>query len=299
MAQQPGNELVPNIRQVVLVVFVEEGVVFAAKERLVYVHPGAVDAGDGLGHEGGVGSADLRQFLHHQPRRHHAVGHGQRVGVLQVNLVLAGGGLVMGILYRNVHLGQVQHGVAAQVAGRLAGKLVEVAAAVQRLRFVGAFEVEVFQLGADVVGVAHAGQALQVALQHRPRVAIEGVAARTLDVAEHTGHGVLLGTPGQEGEGVGVGKGAHIALVGAGVALDGGAVEADAFFHGVAQVGGIDGESLEVAENIGEPETHELDVGILGSLQNIVLGCRVLGCRVMFVRVAIIVSSILILPRPF
>ena len=79
---------------------------------------------------------------------------------------------------------------------------------------------------------------------------------------------------------LGSGKGAHIALVGAGVALDGGAVEADAFFHGVAQVGGIDGESLEVAENIGEPETHELDVGILGSLQNIVLGCRVLGCRV-------------------
>ena len=59
----------PDLREVVLVVLVEEGVMLAPEEGLVDVHPGAVDAGDGLGHEGGVDSSLLGQFLDREAGR--------------------------------------------------------------------------------------------------------------------------------------------------------------------------------------------------------------------------------------
>ena len=73
--------------------------------------------------------ADL---LDHQPDRHHGVGHGQGVGVAQVDLVLAGGVLVLGVLDGDAHLLQGEHGPLAQVAGQVGGGELEVGAGVER-----------------------------------------------------------------------------------------------------------------------------------------------------------------------
>ena len=280
VAQQPGDKPLALPRQVVFIIFVEKGVAFPAKQRLVDVHPRTVVARQRLGHKGGVGGAALRQFLDGQPGGEDAVGHSQRIGVLQVDFVLAGGALVVGILHRHAHIGQIQHRIPPQVAGRVAGKLVEIARPVQRLRLhrvVQFLEIEELQLGADIVVVAQAGGPFQVAFQGGAGVARRGVALGPADVAEHPGDGVALGAPGQQGESVGVGIGPHIAFLVAHITLDGRAVEPHPLLQGVIQVVHIDGEPFEVAQNVGKPQAHEFDIGVLRRLQHIFAGRRVVG----------------------
>lgn len=81
-----------------LVTGVAEGVGVALEEREVGVHARALDAGQRLGHEGGVDAPLLGQLLHHLAHRHDRVGHGEGVGVAQVDLVLARGVLVLAVL---------------------------------------------------------------------------------------------------------------------------------------------------------------------------------------------------------
>ena len=89
-----------------------------------------------------------RDLLDDQPVGHGAVGHGQGVGVAEVDLVLAGRDLVVGVLDADAHLLHEEDGVAAQVGGDVQRREVEVAALVERFRRVGALEVEVLELRA-------------------------------------------------------------------------------------------------------------------------------------------------------
>ena len=115
VAQQTGDEPLTRDGEVVFVVWVEEGVLVALKQRLVDMHPGAVHPRDGLGHEGGVGGLQLGQLFDDQLGGHHVVGHGQGIRILQVYLVLAGGALMVRIFDRDTHFGQIQHRVPAEV----------------------------------------------------------------------------------------------------------------------------------------------------------------------------------------
>ena len=75
-----------------------------------------------------------RHLLDHVPEGHDVVGGGQRVGVAQVDLLLAGGDLVVAELDRDADPLQRQHRLAAEVAGHRVGGVVEVAAGVDRDR---------------------------------------------------------------------------------------------------------------------------------------------------------------------
>ena len=89
VAQHAGHVRLRDRREVVLVGLVEEGVAVALEQRLVRVHAAAVLVGERLRHEGGVDVVRERDLLHDEAVRHRAVGHRQRVGVAQVDLVLA------------------------------------------------------------------------------------------------------------------------------------------------------------------------------------------------------------------
>ena len=65
--------------------------------------------------------------------------------------------------------------------------------------------------------------------------------------------------PRQQLEGVRVGPGEHVALLDAAEAVDGRAVEVHALLEGVLELGRGDGERLELAEHVGEPEPDEAD----------------------------------------
>ncbi len=84
-----------------------------------------------LGHEGGVDAGGHRHLFDDQAAGQDAVGHGQRVRVAQVDLVLGRRDLVVAGLDADAHLLEREHGLAAQVAGAVERRQVEVAALVQ------------------------------------------------------------------------------------------------------------------------------------------------------------------------
>ena len=270
-----GDERLRRGGEEVLVVGVEEGVAAVLGQRLVDVHPGAVLAEQRLRHEGRVTAVFQRVLFDDDPVGHAVVGHRQRVLVAHVDLVLGGADLVMGVLDVDAHLLQRQHRLAAQVGAGVQRGQVEVAALVEDLghaarRFGGA-EVEVLQLGADVVGVeAEVLGALQGAAQDPARVTLVGVAAGHTDVAEHAGDRVLLlGAPGDQREGREIGHRDHVRLLDRVEAGDRGAVEAHAAVEGVLQLGGVDREALQLPQHIGEPEADEADVALLDDLGDV------------------------------
>ena len=67
------------------------------QQALVDVHPRAVHAFERLGHEGGVQAMALRHRFERVAEGHRVVGRRQRVGILEVDLVLADGDLVVAV----------------------------------------------------------------------------------------------------------------------------------------------------------------------------------------------------------
>ena len=116
--------------------------------------------------------------------------------------------------------------------------------------------------------------ALEVAAEDEARVTFEGGTVRVCDVAEHAGDAALGGAPGEDGEGRGVRHRHHVGLIDASEALDRGAVEADAFFEGLGQLLYGDGDALQGAEDVCEPEADEFDVMLAAGLENVGAGFR-------------------------
>ena len=58
------------------------------REAHVQVGPGSEGVRPGLGHEGGDAAEAPRHVLGHQPEENHPIRHGQRIGVIEVELVL-------------------------------------------------------------------------------------------------------------------------------------------------------------------------------------------------------------------
>ena len=117
MREHSGDVTLRHRRQVVLVAVVEERVAILLEQRLVRVHAVAVHSEDGLRHERRVHAELLRRLLHREAVRHDVVGHGQRVGVPEVDLVLRRGHLVVHVLHGDAHRLQVLHGALAVVGG--------------------------------------------------------------------------------------------------------------------------------------------------------------------------------------
>ena len=192
----------------------------------------------------------------------------------QVDLVLAGRVLVERVLDRDAQRLQGPDGLLAQRAGDVVGRQVEERALVQRLRRLplgAGGEVEELEVRGDVEGELAAPALVQVAAQHVAGVALERRAVQVGDVAEDPGLGRLRIAPGQELEGVGVGDGEHVALLHPAEAVDRGAVERHALLERVLQLGRADGEALQLAEHVGEPEADEADAALLHRAHHVVL----------------------------
>ena len=148
-----------------------------------------------LGHERRPHALVERDLLDHVAERHHVVGHRQRVGVAQVDLLLAGRALVVAELHRDAHLLQRVDGVPAEVGRRVVHGLVEVAAVVggHRHRAVvrAGLQQEELDLGVHVAGEAEVAGLGELAAQHVPRVGPRRRAVGHGDVAEHPRRVVL------------------------------------------------------------------------------------------------------------
>ena len=276
MGQQARDELVGQRGELAGGVRVKEGVFAVLEQRHVDVHTTAGGAVDGLGHEGGVEAVLLGQGLHRQLEGHDVVGGPEGVGVLEVDLVLPGGYLVVAGLDLKAHLLQGEADLPAGAFAMVQGAQVEVARLVAGAGggtavLIG-LEQEELQLRAGVEGVAHVLRPLDDPLQHVPGIAGEGGAVGVVDLADEPGHLAVLGPPGENGEGVQVGVEVLVGLLNADKALDGAAVHHNFIVQRPLDLGGGDGHVFELAENVGELHPDELDVFVLDQAEDVLLG---------------------------
>ena len=97
------------------------------------MHPGPERMRQRFGHERGVYAEILRDLLHDETERHHVVGHGERVRVTQVDLVLARAELVEAVLDGDPHGLEREDRLLAQLAHHVHLGEVEVRRLVQGL----------------------------------------------------------------------------------------------------------------------------------------------------------------------
>ena len=167
---------------------------------------------------------------------------------------------MVGVLDVDPELLQRQHRLAPDVRARVERRQVEIAALVERLGRAGVAEEEVLELRAHVERFeSHRLGTFDRPSQHVARVTLVGGALGGDHVAEHACHPLLLGPPRQDREGAGVGHRDHVRLLDRVEAGDRRAVEAHARLECVVELGGVDRERLQLAEDVGEPEADEAD----------------------------------------
>ncbi len=277
MLQQALDIAQRHLRQLVLGLGIEEGVVLAAKQRLVGVHAAAVHSLDRLGHERGEEAVAVGHIPDDELEGGEIVRRDERIGVLEVDLVLAGGHLVVGGLDLETHLREllddhppdllalveraqveVGAGVVRRGGGRAVGRVLEE----KELRFTPRHHRE-----AELSGPG------ELALERRPGTAGEGLLIGGIDVAEKTGHPPALVVVRQDPEGLEVGLEEHVRLLDPHEALDRGAVEHDLAVERLVELAPRYLDVLVDAEDVGELQAEEVHPELTRELEDVRLGC--------------------------
>jgi hypothetical protein len=235
---------------------------------------------DRLGHERRVQAVLLGDRLQRELEGDRVVRGLQRIGVLEVDLVLARGHLVMGRLHPDAErLEGVDHVVPdgtrevraeVEVAGLVVGQRLDGAV-------VGAAEQEELQLRPHVHDVAQLLRPLHLAAEDEARVAGKRLAAWREHVADHPG-GLAL-RPRDLGEGPHVRHEVLVALGDPGEALDRRAVEPGAVADRALELVDRDRHRLDDAHDVGELELDEPDAFFLGRLDLFHARHRFVGCN--------------------
>ena len=191
----------------------------------------------------------------------------------QVDLLLARCVLVEAVLDGNAERLERADRLLAQLAGHVARGEIEVAALIDRHRRLAGnqrLEVEELDVRRDVERQTVVVGLLHVTAQHLSRVALEGRAVEVVDVAEDPCLRRLGVAPRQQLERVGVGHRQHVGFLHAREPVDRRPVEGHAVLECVLQLGRRDGETLERAQHVGEPEAHEPDAAFFDAAQDVV-----------------------------
>ena len=228
------------------------------------MHTGARYPEDRLGHEGGVEAVALGQGLDRQLKGHDVVGGVEGLGVLEVDLMLALGALVVAGLDLKVHLLQRHADLPPGGLPVIQGAQVEVARLVVGLggglALLVGLEQEELRLRAHIeTVVAHVVGLLDHPLEHIAGVAHEGGSIGVVYVADQPGHFTVAGPPGEDTEALQIRVEVLVRLVNADEALNGGAVEHTLVADRLFNLGRGDGNVFEHAENVGKLQAHELD----------------------------------------
>ena len=273
MEEDPGHVRLGELGQAVRRIRIGEGVhgVGDREEALVRVHPGAVDPEDGLRHECRVQAVLLGDRLEGELEGDRVIGGLQSVRVLEVDLVLARGDLVMGGLDANPECLERVHHVLADFLGEIRGE-VEVAGLVvgQRLdpAIGGPAEEEELQLRPHVHDVAELPGPLHLAAENPARIAHERLAAWSEDVADHAGRAARTrpALPRDLRERAHIRHEVLVALGDPRESLDRRTVEPRSVLDRALDLVDRDGHGLDRADDVGELELDEANALRLGSL---------------------------------
>ncbi len=261
----PRDELVGDVGEMVGIIRVVEAIpAILIGEALMHMHPGAVDAKDRLGHKAGVQPVRGRNRADGVLERHGVVGGGERVRVAEIDLVLAGGDLVVRHLHVDAQRLRRQDDLAAHLLRLIEWREIEVAAHIMRDGFEGRVAIvlkeEVLQLRPHVIGVTQRFGLLQHILEHGSRGVERRRAVGIVNIADDAGAAAFGRAPRQDAVGRRIGDQHHVALLNAGEALDGGAIEPHALGQHLLELSDGKRDTFDRARDVGKLEADKLDV---------------------------------------
>ena len=106
MCQLPGNKVASNIRQPVLTLLIDEGILTRGKGNylLMSMQSGAIDTIQGFGQKSCIEAMLGSNGLENVFGRHKSIGNGEGIAGLEIEFMLTGCYLVMAGLDVDVHL---------------------------------------------------------------------------------------------------------------------------------------------------------------------------------------------------
>ena len=152
------------------------------------MHAAAVLSEDRFGHKGGIDPFGSGNLFDDQTIGHSHIGHGQPLGITQVDFMLAGGHLMVAVFDFDTHGLQGENGLPSQVSTQIEWTGVEVSAKVQKIGFLTILKVKIFQLRADIKSISFLPGLGQQPFKSIPRITGIRGSIRLEDVAEHTGY---------------------------------------------------------------------------------------------------------------
>ena len=189
------------------------------------------------------------------------------IGVTQVDFVLSGTGLMVGVFDGDAHLLEKVHRRAAEVHARAARHMVEIASLIdgrgRHGEVILLFKQVELNLRMRVEREALFFRLAERALEHVTGVAERWRAFGREHIAEHACRALGAAAPRQNLEGRGIGLGDHVVLRHARQSFHRRTIEAQSFFEGRFEFRRCDSDGLQLSEHIGEPQTDEVDVSLL------------------------------------
>ena len=207
--------------------------------------------------------------------RGQVVGGDQRVGVLEVDLVLARGHFVMGGLDLEAHRGELLDDDAADLLAAVERAQIEIRPRVvrrRRRRAVGrALEQEELRLAPRHHRVTQLPRPIELALERGPGAPRERLLIGRVDVAEEPGNASALVVIRKNPEGLEIGLEEHVGLLDSHEPLDGGTVEHDLAVERLAELASGHFDVLVHAENVGELKAQEIHAELAAELEDVPL----------------------------
>ena len=257
VSKNPGDEVFCSRAQVVFIVFAIERVhvpVFENGE--VGVHPASILSLQWLRHKCGEDTATASDLLHQVFMGLEGIGHLECCLIPDVDLMLGRSNLSMVVFHRDPHGLQGEHRHLTDVVSDIDGVDVEISGLIQDLRIILVVEVEKFRLRTQVhVFEAAFVQPRQLTLKHDPGMGGIVGPVRVPDFGEHADGARASRPEGRYLDRRGDGHGHHVALLDPLVTLDRGSVETHPLFKSPLELLRCDGEGLQKAQHVGEPQS--------------------------------------------
>jgi hypothetical protein len=266
-----------RLAQLHVVLRIEERVLAVLEERLMRVHPRAVDAEDRLRHEGGVQVVVERDVLDDEAAGADVVRRHQHIVVMKIDLVLARGDLVMRGLDVHAHLLEGDDDFAPDVFAEIHRREIEVTRLVVRFGgrlAVAAQEQEELGFGSRHHREAALGGQADDVLQRGARAAGERAAVGIGDVANQAPTRAPLGSA--QGKTWKVDRSGRRYMSDSSIRTKPSIDEPSNMMlpSSASRTGGRDLDVLDDAEDVGELKAKEFDPLLLGSLQDLLLFAR-------------------------
>ena len=186
------------------------------------MHAAAVFSEKGFWHEGSVYAVLICYLFHGNPVGHRYIGHFQSLGIFEVNFMLAWCHLVMAVLHLDPHILEGKYNLPSEIASKVHGPGIKVAALVKYFRAVTVLEKEEFKLRPYIECVSFFCYLLEQTLEYIARIPFVRCPVRVNDVTEHSCNGPLVvSSPGYDLEGCRVGFCNHVAFMNPAEPLDG------------------------------------------------------------------------------